>query len=669
MVQSQSLLLFGPQGVLLSFSQDWDGKDNPIASIEEHDGTYRIDFLNGNHLAVTVTEKDHFAHVATSWHFAQEGSYRLYAITLLPHGNKASEIFLPAVWYQGNRQGEGKFPSEHVAPAFSFLETRTSMPCAVVLSGSKQTLVQSICPAKELPLASLSWRGACTITTIPGAEWPYSYRGKTNLVSTQQEPKPRWHWNAGDTYERTWTLMLGPSEGVLASWEAYVRRHTHASGWTPELSWERYGTTKLAHLLSLVRFEKGEPYLLMGSGNGEEQEIYEFTAGSFLVKGLEAACEFATTPHWMLSETHVAKQLDRLKPLLGAHTPQETLLQLARRMGGYYLQAERAPGVWQDCHDLKNGIWGGYLGIGEHPEFKMMVNSRTAGEAMRQYVLLYQALKPYGLEDERFLAVARRVARFFCDIQISGGSFGRWWTTKGRPENTSGTNGAYVASFLCTLLDHEQDDQIKGHLLLALEYYGRLIEDGRFYGDTLDADSCDKEAGIALLDLMLGAWNLMKDERYLLWAKKAARFVLSWIWQEDCWLAPDSPMGRRGFHTRGMTSVSIANQHLDFYGMLIALSFERLFQATGDSFWHAQAVLMEHACRQLVATEQDLLGRGEEYYGWQPEQMNHTDWDYFDREDQIRGTFAIDIAWVAVLGYGAWLTLQKEGYLACNASV
>ncbi|MDD7200320.1 MAG: hypothetical protein SPF89_04395 [Sphaerochaetaceae bacterium] len=299
----------------------------------------------------------------------------------------------------------------------------------------------------------------------------------------------------------------------------------------------------------------------------------------------------------------------------------------------------------------------------------MMVNSRTTGEAMRQYVRLYEALVPYGLADERFLEVAGRVAQFFCDIQISGGSFGRWWTTKGRPENTSGTNGAYIATFLCALLRHKDDEQIKGHLLLALEYYGRLTDDGRFYGDTLDADSCDKEAGVALLDLMLCAWDLLEDQRYLGWAKKAARFVLSWIWQTDGWLIPDSPMGKRHFHTQGMTSVSIANQHLDFYGMLIALLFERLSKASGDAFWHRQAVMMENASRQLVATETDMLGRSNAYYGWQPEQMNHTDWDYFDREDQIRGTFTIDIAWVAVLGYGAWLTLQEEGYITCDESV
>ena len=669
MPDNQPLPIFGPEGLLLSFNQDWNGKDNPQIGATSSGQGFRIQFQNGNSLQVQVARKGNLARIATRWRFAQEGGYRLYATTRLSHEQKAPEIFLPAIWYQGNRQGEGKFPSETIAENFSFLETRSSLPCAIVLAGSRNTLCQCISPAPCEPLASVSWRGDCAITTIPGAEWPYSYRGKGKLVSTQDETKPRWHFAQGTEYEREWTVMLTPSDGVLAAWECFVRALEVRPLWKPTLSWEQYGTTKLAHLLSLVRFEDGEPYLLMGSGNGEEQQVYEFTAGSFLVKGLEAATEFATTPAWMLQEPHVRERLGALMPRLGISRLEEALPLLALRLGRYYLKAERAPGIWQDCHDLESGLWGGYLGIGEHPEFRMMVNSRTTGEAMRQYVCLYEALEPYGLADGRFLEVAGRVAQFFCDIQISGGSFGRWWTTKGRPENTSGTNGAYIATFLCTLLRHKDDERLKSHLLLALEHYGRLIDDGRFYGDTLDADSCDKEAGVALLDLMLHAWNLLEDQRYLDWARKAARFVLSWTWQTDGWLEPDSPMAKRHFHTQGMTSVSIANQHLDFYGMLVALLFERLSKASGDPFWHRQAVMMENASRQLVATEADMLGRSEAYYGWQPEQMNHTDWDYFDREDQIRGTFAIDIAWVAVLGYGAWLTLQEEGYITCDESV
>ncbi|MDD7200319.1 MAG: hypothetical protein SPF89_04390 [Sphaerochaetaceae bacterium] len=308
----------GQEQPQLSFSQDWNGKDNPLVDATSSGQGFQLQFQNGNTLQVRMVSKGDLTRIVTRWRFVREGEYRLYAITRLPNGQKGQEIFLPAIWYQGNRQGEGKFPSETIAENFSFLETRSSLPCAVVLAGSRDTLCQCISPAPRKPLASVSWRGDCAITTIPGAEWPYSYRGKGKLVPTQDETKPRWHFARGEEYEREWILMLSPSDGVLAAWERFVRALDARPLWKPSLSWKRYGTTKLAHLLSLIRFEEGEPYLLMGSGNGAEQQVYEFTAGSFLVKGLEAATEFATTPAWMLQDPHVRKRLETLMPKLGA---------------------------------------------------------------------------------------------------------------------------------------------------------------------------------------------------------------------------------------------------------------------------------------------------------------------------------------------------------------
>jgi len=109
-----------------------------------------------------------------------------------------------------------------------------------------------------------------------------------------------------------------------------------------------------------------------------------------------------------------------------------------------------------------------------------------------------------------------------------------------------------------------------------------------------------------------------------------------------------------------MTSVSIAHHHLDFYGMSIAYEFLRYGQLAGDAFFEDQAGLLMQACRQLVATPELLLGRGAEDVGWQPEQLNHTGWDYFDRNSQMHGSFDIDIAWVTVLGLGAYQRIARR---------
>ena len=121
------------------------------------------------------------------------------------------------------------------------------------------------------------------------------------------------------------------------------------------------------------------------------------------------------------------------------------------------------------------------------------------------------------------------------------------------------------------------------------------------------------------------------------------------------------------FSTVGMTSVSVAHHHMDFYGMSMAYDFLRLHEATGDGFYREQAVLMMNACRQLIGTKQNSLGRSSRFLGWQPEQINYTDWDYFDRPERFCGTYGIDIAWVNVLGLSSYLKIKRRFPAALEA--
>lgn len=631
----------------------FDGGDSVFLSVSEHEGLFAID---------------------ETWSFAQDGNYRLHTACNLEGQEPSNEIFIPAVWYQGNAMGEGAFPSIRKSRTWSFLETRMSIPCAIQMMNGTRSLNLATNPAKEeKELCSVTWDSHSAIFSIPGFESPLSYRGKAALVSMGEQEKPFFTLKAHDTYSRTFYLSIEKNREPLESWEHFLRllEPMLPKQQEPLLSWKTYGTMKLVRLLSLVKKGKeGGAYLAMGEDNGEEQAVYGYTAASFLVKGVEAAYAFARTgADGMENDPDLKKARQRIADLFHLNDDERLLTDLSILLGDYYLKAERKKGVFQDCHDIERDIWGGYLGIGEHPEFKMMVNSRCNGEAMLSYLRLYKELAKQGIEKKEYLNLAKRVACFYRDCQLSDGSFGRWWTEGGKPANTQGTNGAYIAVFFCALLSILQKDDplyedIRSSLLHACSFYGNLVDEGLYYGDTLDADSCDKEAGVVLLSLFLDTYGATGDKRYLALARKAASFVLTWIWQEDGWLPSDSPMAKHHFHTQGMTSVSVAHHHLDFYGMYIAVDFQRLEEATGDAYYGRQARLMMNACRQLVATRSDLLGKKERYIGWQPEQMNHTDWDYFNREEMMRGHFDIDIAWVNVLGYDSYLSLKEKGGLS-----
>lgn len=603
--------------------------------------------------------------VQRRWELSVPGAYRLHNSFYYHDDGHRNDVLVPAVWYQDNEQGVGCYPNRKLGEFWAFKENRMPVPGCIQLYNGETVFCCSISPAANpSELSSSSWDPHGIRMTIPGSEWPYSYRGKSALIDTSDEPAPVLFVESPVAYERMFFIQLEASKDRLASYRRYVESlHTSIpSGSSMErrlCDWDAYGDAKMTRILNLVRrTDDGEAYLQMGEGNGAFQPVYEFTSASFLVKSLEAATCMARAPE--LGDPLARR---RLSNEFGIPDDSRLLPCIAHAIGRFFLRAESPEGIFRDCYDLKREYFGGYLGIGEHQEFKDLVNSRCNGEAMKQYVRLYAALADHGIETPEFLGIAKRVAAFYCRNQLSTGSFGRWWNPSGMPVNTVGTNGAYVASFLLELLPY-LDDEHAGEVLSAVHqayaYYSEMADEGQFYGDTLDADSCDKEAGLALLGFFLDLYESSPDSRYLRSAIRAADFVLLWIWQTDQTFPPDSPLARERFSTTGMTSVSVAHHHMDFYGMLIAYDFLRLAEATDDRFYKEQALLMLDACRQLVGVPDDMLGRSAAFLGWQPEQINYTDWDYFNRSESFFGTYDIDIAWVNVLGLGAYQRIRQR---------
>jgi hypothetical protein len=621
---------------------------------------------------VALVEDDYFAvpgllSIRRRWKLLRPGTWNLGISFLVRGGADDAEIFVPGVLYRGNAMGKGSFPKRALAPVWSFLENRTPLPNCVQIRDGSVAMLCSAEPAKEPALLGAAEavvsQGRWTVNIdVPGREGPYAYTGKSSLVPADPDRRPGLKLDndeAPAVFERTFYCRLAPCGGnsLFGSYREFVEAlppRPSANGGAALVSWEDYKSLKFAHLLSLVESAPdGEgACLAMGRGNGALQEVYRYTAGSFLVKSIEGA--------WILARSGDpdGRALALLRRL--SSSP----LELAERVGRFFLKGEQNAGVHQDCYDLRRGVWGGYLGISEHDAFRYQVNARCNGEVMKAYVLLYQALKARGREVPEFIELPRRVARFYLDRQLGGtraGSFGRWWSVDGKEIDSLGTNGAYVASFLIAAAPYLQDlSGLDAAIEAAGAYYASLAREGEFFGDTLDADSCDKEAGAALLALFMDLHEREGTGRWIGAARDAAEFLLSWVWQYDVAFPPDSLLGSRGFSTRGMTSVSIAHHHLDFYGMAIAYDFLRYARATGDVFFEDQAVAMLRSCRQLVAGEADPLGRPSSDLGWQPEQLNHTDWDYFDRPECRNGFFDIDIAWVSVLGLGAYERIAER---------
>ena len=618
----------------------------------------RISFTNG---LITVNRR---------WDLIRKGSYRLQAGFFTNDEKDDNQLFIPAVWYRNNTNGKGYFPSINRSKTWSFLETRMAVPCCLQLSHSKRSFICATEPATEHQfVASVANDRQGAIISIPGWEWPYSYQGKQSLVDTSPTNRPMLQVpSEGLKYQRTFYIATLREMRSMEAYVSFVSKLPKEKN-TPSItspSWKEWEELKLTRLINLVRKSSDNlAYITMGEGNGQVQDVYEFTGASFLVKSLQGAYELARYTEFQPTLDCLKKARLHLAERFNLTDDSHLLAIIAQKIGDFFLNAERQPGVFQDNHHLKSGQWGGYLGIGEFPEFAEMVNSRCNGEAMKHYLILAQELTARGFDTSTYINLARRVAQFYTENQLSSGSFGRWWTTKGKPGDIQGTNGAYIGSFLCTFIPLlDESNPLKAELMSAVHkayvFYAELAYEGSFYGDTLDADSCDKEAAVALLSFFMDLYDLEEDKRYLQSAHLAAEFIVQWIWQQSSFIAQESPLGQRQFSTCGMTSVSIAHHHLDFYGMAIAYEFLRYFKATKDSFYAEQAQMMIYACRQLVQSKDCNLGRNELFYGWQPEQINHTMWEYFNRLSLMNGHYEIDIAWVTILTLAAYDQIKNE---------
>ena len=217
----------------------------------------------------------------------------------------------------------------------------------------------------------------------------------------------------------------------------------------------------------VIRTDDGNADLIMGEGNGEHQPVYRFTAGSFLVKSLEAASAFLRTEDDALGAADPGR-IGEIATKLGIPAGNGFLYSLAMKIGTYFLSAETVPGFYQDSISLDTGERGGYLGISEHPEYRKLMNARCTGEAMSAFIELY------GKTGHRpFIELPLRVLRFYAAHQLADGSFGRWWDSEGNAIDRKGTNGAYIGTAMMRLLPYAGDER-DAFLSAALQLLSQL---------------------------------------------------------------------------------------------------------------------------------------------------------------------------------------------------
>jgi len=186
------------------------------------------------------------------------------------------------------------------------------------------------------------------------------------------------------------------------------------------------------------------------------------------------------------------------------------------------------------------------------------------------------------------------------------------------------TNQAFFIAPLCSAYKLFGTEIYRRAAVKAGSVYAsrHLSMDEPYWGGTLDASCEDKEGAFAALQGFMALYELTREPKYLKWAEHACDVVLTYmvVWDIDM---PPGRLRDHGFKTRGWTAVSVQNQHIDVFAVLITPDIYRLGQYLNSDELKKIAILMYRSCGQLI-----------DPYGSQGEQPYHTNYGQHSKYTQ-----------------------------------
>lgn len=228
----------------------------------------------------------------------------------------------------------------------------------------------------------------------------------------------------------------------------------------------------------------------------------------------------------------------------------------------------------------------------------------SQGQGMLNFANAIRLGRKRGLDVTRWEGFLRRA----CDLHSQRILADSW-----KPLST---NEAFFIAPLCEAYRLFGTERYREAAEKAGQVYGSRHVSMRepYWGGTLDASCEDKEGAFAALQGFLALYELTGAREYLTWAGHAGDVALTYVVVWDI----DLPPGRlrdHNFKTRGWTAVSVQNQHIDVFGVLIAPDIYRLGQHLKREDLRQISHVMFRSCGQLI-----------DPYGSQGEQPHHTNY-------------------------------------------
>jgi len=264
---------------------------------------------------------------------------------------------------------------------------------------------------------------------------------------------------------------------------------------------------------------------------------------------------------------------------------------MARKSLDFLSGAPFYEGGFHNWYDLDTGRWHG-------------AELLNQGQAMLAFARAIRVGRRQNLETSRWETFLRKA----CDVHAARILAADW-----RPVSTA------EAAFIPPLLIASQlfgEDEYRRAAMKAAEHYAQrhLTMREPYWGGTLDARCEDKEGAALAFQAFLELYETTHDPRHLEWAAHACDVMLTYTYVWDVPLPPGRLASHR-LRTRGWTSVSPQNQHLDVWGVLVAPEVYRLGEILGREDLKRLSLVMYRSCGQMI-----------DPYGSQGEQLEQTNY-------------------------------------------
>jgi hypothetical protein len=555
-----------------------------------------------------------------------------------------SFYIIPSVVVNGNKFGKGNYPQPKLSEKYSFREDRCAIPSCGIIEDSKNCLGIFTDPAtNETFMSSISLyckdQNMNLEICTPWEEQPVRYvskfrvlKGLTNYLDL----------NGSFKYNRKFYLCNSKVEANSKGYYEVLRYAWEKLSVKPKIpkDWSDWMRRKIQFAVNVFYARVGNAHGFVTSLWNPMLPFSPTFSGGFLGKNIEIA--------YCLYRMYLLNEMEKLK-------------EIAFNVTNFLTSRPLPNGLFFSDYNPALHKWYGYrLGM------QMKLNTRMMGE------IGYFLLRFYSLTHDQSEANQRwfRFVENFCDFMVvhqsPSASFGKWWSQKGELLEDTGTNGAYVIWTLGELYKMTKDEKYRTAALKAGQFYKKtFVETEEYWGDTLDANAIDKEAGHAILRAMIILYEISGDKTYLEAACRTAHYICTWQIIYNTCFPKNSKLAQRNFNTFGGTIVSVENMHTDPY-IVFTVDFLRLWKYTGDIYWKNRAIAGLEFALQMVASERDTLGYKEWFVGWQPEQYNHTTWAYYDLNTIFpnrinpKGKFTGSVAWVLAATMGTVFDIAEE---------